>query len=55
MAKYKGIWFKADAAYIKSLVGDHRAKVEAMIQTRVKDVHPAAILTCSISGCKEEK
>jgi len=53
MGRYKGIWFKADAEYINSLSGEHRAKLEALIQSELKKVRPRANLTCSVLGCDE--
>ena len=55
MGKYKGIWFKLDAKYIDSLKGKHRAALEALINSRLKNVRPTASLTCSVKGCEEKK
>jgi Tyrosine phosphatase family len=55
MGKYRGIWFKEDAKYINSLKGKRRANLEALINSRLKDVRPTASLTCSVKGCEEVK
>ena len=55
MGKYKGIWFWLDAKYIDSLKGQHRANLEELVNSRVKDIRPTARLTCSVNGCEEVK
>ncbi len=55
MGRYKGVWFKEDAEYINSLSGEHRANLEALIQSKLKKVRPRANLTCSVLGCNEVK
>ena len=51
MQRYQGVWFKQDAEYLRSLNGEHRAGVQAMIASRMGQVQPESRLACSQSGC----
>lgn len=55
MQKYQGVWFKQDAEYLRSLTGDHRARIEKMAETRIGQIQPEAHLECSTSGCNASK
>ena len=51
MQRYKGFWFNKDATYVRSLVGDHRAKIEAKVASRISSIREDAVFACSQNGC----
>ena len=55
MWRYQGIWFKQDAEYLRSLTGEHRARIEKMIASRQQDVRADLRLACSALGCFQQK
>ncbi len=54
MQKFQGMWFRQDAAYIRSLTGEHRARIEEKIK-EATILQPTARLDCSANGCVETK
>lgn len=55
MQRYQGVWFKHDAEYIRSLTGEHRLKIEKMVDSRIGRIRPEAHVECSASGCNQDK
>jgi protein tyrosine phosphatase len=52
MAAYQGIWFTEDAVYIRQLVGDRAARLQAMTSERVASLRAEARLVCTPDGCR---
>jgi tyrosine-protein phosphatase SIW14 len=53
MRRYQGAWFKQDAEYLRGLIGEHRARIEKMTESRIGQIQREARLECSASGCNE--
>lgn len=52
MQRYNGYWFKEDAAYLRALVGERRARIEATVASLlVASVQPSAVFNCAQDGC----
>lgn len=52
MEQYKGIWSKADAAYLRTLTTEHRAVIEKLIVERVTNLQRSALIKCDAGQCK---
>ena len=51
MKGYQGIWFDADAAYIRSLTPEHIESIRNKVSKLKAGVQPEAIIRCGVGGC----
>jgi protein tyrosine phosphatase len=51
MEQYQGVWFKQDAAYIRTLLSERRAAIVSLAKQRAKRVKHEAVLACTTAGC----
>lgn len=55
LARYEGLWFKADAQYIRGLTPARRAKIAQASLVWERKLRPAALLRCSDGACVDPK
>jgi len=51
MGRYKGLWFEADSAYIKTLTPAHREAIRAKIAAWIPQLQPASRIVCADGTC----
>lgn len=51
MERYKGVWFDADAKYIRSLTPERRANIEKQIETWIPRLRREAQFVCADGRC----
>ncbi|MEY4766632.1 MAG: hypothetical protein RI907_3305 [Pseudomonadota bacterium] len=55
MGKYRGVWFSADAAYLRELAGERRSRLMALIGQKQAALEAPKWLACGAQGCVERR